>query len=210
MYHAIGSAPAGTPYRELYVAPSVFAAEIRWLASNGYRAVTMQQVYDAWTRGTPLPKRPVVLTFDDGYPGDVTTALPLLRTRRWPGVLNLQVGNLVPARVRELIRSGWEVDAHTFTHPDLTTVDAARLRREVVGSRVWIRGVFHVPCNFFAYPAGRYDGAVVAEVRAAGFLAAETTNGGYARSSQGLFTLDRIRVSASDGVAGLAEKLSGA
>ena len=51
----------------------------------------------------------------------------ILRAQHWPGNLNLQIGNLTPHHVRELIRAGWEIDAHTFTHPDLTTVGPTRL-----------------------------------------------------------------------------------
>jgi peptidoglycan/xylan/chitin deacetylase (PgdA/CDA1 family) len=136
----------------------------------------------------------------------------VLRRHHWPGVLNLQVdflrgvGALRPWRVRDLIAGGWEVDAHTFTHPDLTTVDGARLWHEVDGSRVAIHRLFHVPVDFFCYPGGRYDARVIASVRRAGFLGATTTAYGLARPPH-YFTLDRIRVDGGDGVAGLAAKL---
>jgi hypothetical protein len=66
--------------------------------------------------------------------------------------------------------------------------------------------MFHQPVDFFCYPAGRYDDAVVAAVRAAGFLGATTEAEGFAKRDS-LFTLDRVRVNGSDGVVGLAEKL---
>jgi peptidoglycan/xylan/chitin deacetylase (PgdA/CDA1 family) len=207
MYHVIDSPPAGAPFPSLYVSRSDFAGQVRWLAAHGFHAVSLEQLYAAWERGGPLPSKPVVLTFDDGYLPDITAALPILRAHGWPGVLFLHIGNLAPFRVRVLQHGGWEIDAHTFTHPDLTTVDAARLRREIAGSRKWIQGVFHVPCDFFAYPSGRYDAAAVAEVRAAGYSAAVTTNYGLSSPKQGLYTLDRIRVNGGDGVAGLAAKL---
>ena len=207
VYHVVGARPAGAPNAGLYVSPADFRAQVTWLARNGYHAVTLDQAYGNWRKYDRLPPKPVVLTFDDGYPGDYLYALPVLRARGWPGVLNLQVGNLVPARVRELIRAGWEIDAHTFTHPDLTTVDAARLRYEVAGSRRWIRRVFHVPVDFFCYPAGRYDARVVAAVRAAGYLGATTENPGLGGPGS-LYTLDRIRVNAGDGASGLAAKLA--
>jgi peptidoglycan/xylan/chitin deacetylase (PgdA/CDA1 family) len=108
--------------------------------------------------------------------------------------------------VRKLIGAGWEIDAHTLTHPDLTQVDAARLKDEVAGSRAAIRARFHVPVNFFCYPSGRYDATVVAAVQAAGYLGATTTNYGIARPGD-LYTLDRVRISGSDGVKGFAAKL---
>ena len=213
MYHVLSTAPAGAPFPELYVPKAAFAAEVAWLASHGFQAVTLQAVYDRWTKGTPLPQHPVVLSFDDGYRTDFTVAYRVLRARSWPGVLNLEVHNttvswgLSPGRVRRMIAAGWEVDAHTITHPDLTTLDATRLRAEVAGSRAVIRRTYGVPVSFFCYPAGRYDATVIAAVRQAGYLGATTTRPGLARPSE-LYTLARVRVNASDGVSGLAAKLT--
>jgi hypothetical protein len=66
--------------------------------------------------------------------------------------------------------------------------------------------MFHVPVSFFCYPAGRYDNRVVAAVRAAGYLGATTTAYGLARPGD-MFTLKRVRVNRSDGVAGFVSKL---
>ncbi len=194
MYHVLATPGPGVPFRELYVTPSTFAAQVRALARAGYRAVTLERVFAAWHGRAKLPRRPIVLSFDDGYPPDLTVALPVLRARRWPGVLNLQVGNLIVRKVRQLLAAGWEVDAHTFTHPDLTHVDAARLWQEVNGSRVSIRHTYGIPVDFFCYPAGRYDAAVLAAVRRAGYEGATTTQLGLARPSSNPYLLDRIRV----------------
>lgn len=208
-FHVIGDPPPGAPNPGLYDAPATFRAQVRWLALHGYHAVTLDQVSRHWhTAGwLALPGRPIVLTFDDGYPQDVSVAMPALRARGWAGVLNLQIGNLTPSRVRELIAAGWEVDAHTFTHPDLTRVGANQLRREVGASRRWIQAVFGAPANFFCYPFGRQDRAVVAAVRRAGYLGAETQNPGVAAPTGDSYRLPRIELSRSDGVAGLAAKL---
>jgi peptidoglycan/xylan/chitin deacetylase (PgdA/CDA1 family) len=212
MYHVIAPPLPNAPYPGLYVKPADFRAQVAWLAAHGYHAVTLRQVYDYWRGRHALPRKPVVLTFDDGYHSDFTVALPTLHARRWPGVLDLEVQNLQPVwgtrpgMVRKLIAAGWEIDAHTMTHPDLTTVDPAQLRYQVAGSRAAIRRMFHVPVDFFCYPVGRYDGAVLAAVRAAGFLGATTTTEGFARPNS-LYTLDRVRVNENDGVAGLAAKL---
>ena len=212
MYHVLSPAPAKAPYPELYVPPADFNAQVAWLAAHGYQAVTLQRVFDAWRGAATLPARPVVLSFDDGYLSDVKTALPVLKARQWPGVLNLEFRNLQPVwgirppGVRKLLAAGWELDAHTLTHPDLTTVDGARLRDEVAGSREAIRKRFHVPVNFFCYPAGRYNDAVIAAVQQAGYLGATTTRYGLARPSE-LYTLARVRVNGTDGARGLAAKL---
>lgn len=213
MYHVVAVPPASAPFPELYVPPATFAAQMRWLAGHGYHAVTLWQVYRRWRDGTPLPAHPIVLSFDDGYRAVYRNAVPVLHARGWPAVLNLEVRNergrwgLSPAHVSRMIGSGWELDSHTIDHPDLTTLGAAALRREVTGSRVILRRQFHVPVRFFCYPSGRYDDAVIRAVQAAGYLGATSTRYGLARPDE-LWTLARVRVNGSDGTSGLASKLA--
>ncbi len=107
-----------------------------------------------------------------------------------------------------MLAAGWELDAHTITHPDLTHVDDAQLWREVKGSRTQLERAFHVPVDFFCYPSGRYDARVVNAVRRAGYLGATTTNYGLAWPRD-IYTLGRIRINGSDRVTGFARKLEG-
>lgn len=208
-YHVIGLQPLGSSLEGLYVPPDELRAQADWLERNGWHSVTLGQVARYWRHGVALPPRPVVLSFDDGYPGDWKYALPILRAHHFAGVLNLQIGNLVPMRVRQLIHAGWEIDAHTFTHPDLRGVDSARLRREVTVSRRWLQRTFGIPVPAFCYPFGLYDARTVAEVRRAGYLVAETERQGWASPAQGMLTLSRIRITPTAGVSGLAAWLRG-
>jgi len=206
-YHVIGTAAAGAPNAGLYVSPAELRAQTSWLARHGWHTVTLGEVARSWRGGKPLPHDPVVLSFDDGYPGDWRFALPILHAHRFVGVLNLQIGNLVPLRVRQLLAAGWEVDSHTFTHPDLRSVSNVQLKREVVTSRHWLQRVFDIPVPAFCYPAGDYDARVVAAVRRGGYLLGETERPGRASPSQGLLTLDRLRVGPTTNVADLARLL---
>ena len=211
MYHVLGVPGPSQPYPELFVKPADLAGQLRWLARKGYHAVTLGQVFRYWRRAVPLPPKPVVLSFDDGYLSDYTVARPALQRYGWPGVLNLVVHNVAPGditapQVRALIAAGWEIDAHTISHVDLTGLGAAQLRREVAGSRLMLRHMFGQHVDFFCYPAGRYDAQVVAAVRAAGYLGATTVNPGLGMPSRP-YTLDRIRIDYSDGVTGFATKM---
>jgi peptidoglycan/xylan/chitin deacetylase (PgdA/CDA1 family) len=213
MYHVVANPVPGAPYPELYVPRGEFAGQVAWLAGHDYKAVTLGRVFDYWRGGAPLPRRPIVFSFDDGYRSQYANALPILRRERWPGVLNLEVRNirepwgLSPRAVRALLAAGWELDSHSITHPDLTTLDSARLWQEVAGSREILRRLFRVPVAFFCYPSGRYDGRVVAAVRAAGYLGATTTRYGLAAPGEP-FTLRRIRVDGTDVVLRFATKLN--
>jgi peptidoglycan/xylan/chitin deacetylase (PgdA/CDA1 family) len=214
MYHVVGNPRGRAPYTQLYVSAKVFTDQMRYLDRHGYEVVRLQDVYDYW-HGARLPRKPIVVSFDDGFATDATIALRILDAHGWAGTLNLALSHYGPSwglqrtTVTALIRAGWEIDSHTRTHADLRGLGAARLESEIAGSRRFLRGKFHVPVNFFAYPSGAYDSAAVAAVRKSGYLGATTTEYGLARPDE-LYTLDRIRVERSDGVSGLVAKLRGA
>jgi peptidoglycan/xylan/chitin deacetylase (PgdA/CDA1 family) len=202
MYHVISAAPPGAPEPQLWVSQLRFAAEMMALRRAGYHAITLATAMRAWRHGGPLPHRPIVISFDDGYLSDYTHARPVLRRLGWPAVLNLVLQNVGPGgvtarEVRRLIASGWEIDSHTLTHPDLTRLPSAVLRHELVGSRAEIRRRFGQPADFFCYPSGRYDTRVVAAVRAAGYRGATTVDEGLGVRGEP-FTLKRVRVNAGD------------
>jgi peptidoglycan/xylan/chitin deacetylase (PgdA/CDA1 family) len=76
------------------------------------------------------------------------------------------------AELRRLADAGWEIGAHTRTHPHLTHVDDARLAEELRGSRADCEARLGVPCHSLAYPFGDVDARVVAATASAGFAAA--------------------------------------
>jgi peptidoglycan/xylan/chitin deacetylase (PgdA/CDA1 family) len=212
MYHVVNPPLPGTPYPQLWVSSELFDSHLAALRAAGYHAVTLQRVWDAWTGRYALPGKPIVISFDDGYLSQYTHAKPALRRLGWPGVLNLKVGNIGPGgltkhMVRSMIAAGWEVDAHTITHPDLTSVGAAQLQQEVAGSRAILRRDFHVPVAFFCYPSGRFDATVEAAVRKAGYLAATTTQPGLAAPGGDPDALPRIRVDGGETAAQLMATL---
>ena len=207
-YHVLGSAPADAPYPELYVTRPDFHQEMDWLDDHGYQAVTLEEVEDAWYHDGTLPAKPVVVSFDDGYRPQYTYALPELRKHGWPGVLNLKAegSDLYESNVKAMLAAGWELASHTVDHSDLTTLDAAGLRRELSGSRQLLRREYGVPVEDFCYPAGRFDPTVIAAVEAAGYATATTEIPGEAdRDSP--YELARFEILGSTGVTGLATDL---
>lgn len=215
VYHVIGDPKARTPFKDLWISPRVLSRQMRYLDRHGYQVVGLQEVYDYW-HGGPLPAKPVVVSFDDGFANHYTQARRILAAHRWAGTLNLALSHfqrrgwgLSERMVRRLIRDDWELDCHSRTHAHLPGLSAAWLAREVAGPRRFLRRMFGVPVNFFAYPSGAFDAAAVAAVRRAGYQGATTTRSGLARPGEP-YTLDRIVILRSDGVMGLAKKLRAA
>lgn len=215
MYHEVRVPPPGAPNPGLFVSAQTFDAQAAWLARNGYHGITVAQLRQAWAGRRVLPKRPVVLTFDDGYRSVLQNVVPVLKRMRWPGVLYLALGNtrnpdgLSRAEVEQFVRAGWELGSHTINHLDLTTLGPAQLREETAGARDLIRRWFHQTPKDFCYPAGRFNSTAIAAVRRAGYLSATTTTPGLAVPSQ-RFELKRIRVNEAGGVGALAQSMGAA
>jgi len=211
MYHVIGPAAGAEDYPGLFLSTEDFQAQVNWLSENGYTAVTLVQVQNAWYDGGTLPPKPVVLSFDDGYLGQYLFAMPILEKKGWAGQLNLKSegSDLSSKQVKKMYRAGWEIASHTITHPDLTTLDPASLEHELVGSKNELEKDLGIEIVNFCYPAGQYDDEVVAAVEKAGYRGATTVNPGLAEKSMP-FELNRIRIDKGDGADALADKLSAA
>ncbi|MGB0119494.1 MAG: polysaccharide deacetylase family protein [Solirubrobacterales bacterium] len=204
MYHVIGEPAGEVTYPDLYLSVDDFSEQVDWLDRNGYTAVTLIQVQNAWFDGGTLPAKPIVLSFDDGYLGHYVDAMPVLREHGWAGQLNLKAegSDLSSKQVKKMIRAGWEIASHTTTHPDLPSLGPEALETELVGSKQKLENDLGIEIVNFCYPAGQYDDEVVAAVEAAGYRGATTVDPGLAERNEP-FTLKRIRIDRGDG----AEKL---
>jgi peptidoglycan/xylan/chitin deacetylase (PgdA/CDA1 family) len=202
MYHVINPPPPGAKFPGLYVPSREFAEQMQALAKAGFHAVTMDQMLANWTHGTPLPAgKPIVVSFDNGYQSQLTQALPVLRKLGWVGVENIQLTGLPPSQgglsetqVTELVAAGWELDTQGISHADLITLGSAALREQVTVAREQVRRRYHVPVNWFCYPSGHYNAAVIAEVKTAGYVGSTTVIPGWANPREDRYRLPRLRV----------------
>jgi len=216
MYHYIrvNPDPADHLGAGLSVTPDDFRSQMDWLAESGWHTVHLAQVHAYFARGEPLPPRPIVLSFDDGYADFYSTALPILRAHGFsavaylvPGFLDTP-GYLTRDQVRSLEGSGVEVGSHSLTHPDLTTVHGARLAQEVADSGRQLTELVGHPVLDFCYPSGRWNQEVVDQVQAAGYLTATTTQLGRERAWADRYAWGRIRVSGGEALRDFARALS--
>jgi peptidoglycan/xylan/chitin deacetylase (PgdA/CDA1 family) len=213
-YHRVAPlSAAGVP--DLKVDPVNFAAELRALHDSGYHTIHQYQLFDALYKGASLPRKPIIISVDDGYVDDVRTILPDLQ--RWHMVATFFVitgrmtepGFLTADQIRELDGAGMDVGDHTAHHLDLPMLTAAELRAETAGSRKVLDAVLGHPVYYFAYPFGAYNGAVVDAVRSAGFTMAYTTAGGITESTDSPLTMPRVHVGRAETPEGLLSVLGG-
>jgi peptidoglycan/xylan/chitin deacetylase (PgdA/CDA1 family) len=181
-FHRVAPPATAAALPDFILSPAVFAAELRRLARSGYRPVSEADLLRALYQGAPLPRRPVLLTFDDGYVDDVKTVLPLLELRGWPAsffVITGRVGLpefLTWPQIQQLDLAGMDVGSHTVDHVALANLRPRARDRELRASREALEEHLGHPVDWFAYPYGSYDAATVRAVRRAGYLLAFTTD----------------------------------
>ena len=62
--------------------PKAFVAQLDWLAANGYTTILPRDLANHWDHGTPLPPKPVIITFDDGSRSWISWVMPALTQAR--------------------------------------------------------------------------------------------------------------------------------
>ncbi len=95
MYHYISPAPTHDLLMlTLTVTPTLFAQQLDYLKQQGYQTITFNQLFDALYYGGPLPKKPIILTFDDGYEDVYQFALPILKAHGYSGMFYIITGKV--------------------------------------------------------------------------------------------------------------------
>lgn len=192
--------------RGLTILPDQLLAQMQKLRAAGFHTVSAAHVITSLRTGARLPKNPVVLTFDDGYSDQYTNVYPVLRRLHMVATFFIVPGFLDTPRyltwneVLTMARHGMDIEAHTLTHPDLTTLSAAARWHEIEGSRRVLQQRLHRQVRVLAYPYGAYNPAVEHDVAHAGFYAAFTTHQGWVLSSSNILALPRVYALHSDAV----------
>ncbi len=204
MYHYVSVPPPDADvYRlDLSVTPAAFEAQMAYLASAGYHPIRLQDLADYLLNGTPLPSKPIVLTFDDGYADNYAYAFPVLKKFKFPAtffVITQFVDDKKPGymnwdQLEDMAIEGMEIGSHTVNHIELSGKSRAVQNTEIAGAKLMIESRIGTPVKSFCYPAGKYDSRTIDVLRSTGHLAAVTEVQGTRQSSQSMYELRRIRV----------------
>jgi len=204
MYHHIRdfNDPTDTIGTNLSVDPVAFAAQLDYIRELGYSTITFAELESG-----NLPDKPVILSFDDGYENFYQNAYPALKSRGMKSVNFIITGSLAgdymtEAQIKELSDNGFEIGAHTVSHPDLSTATTARAIKEITASKSALETIIGKKVISFCYPSGKYNPEVEKEVKDAGYLYATTTKGGLADITANSLELSRYRVNHDTNIKG--------
>ena len=215
MYHRIVPAGlAGDSLPGLVVSPALFDAQLAALHAAGWHTVTVAQISQALQLHRTFPPRTFAISIDDGWDDGYLYALPILQRYGYHATYYVIAGRvgtwrnvLTPDELRTLVADGMEIGDHTMNHLSLPSLSQAALHYQVETAAELIESFVGERPATLAYPAGRYDAEVLAEVQADGFGMAVIEGSGAWESAADRFTVPRVRVSPSTTPTDLVNRL---
>ncbi|CCW34147.1 predicted xylanase/chitin deacetylase [Chthonomonas calidirosea] len=181
---------------------STFRRQLELIHRGGFHVITLRQLYDHLTKGTPLPPKPIALTFDDNNQGIYYYAFPLLRRYGYPATLFVHTGYVGVTTdkrhntwdmLRTMVQSGLiDVQSLTQSHPEnILLLSDKQIVKELVNSRRSIELHLGIPVYAFVYPCDKHDLRVAEDVYRTGYEIAFTEDRGNACASPNLYLVHR-------------------
>lgn len=186
------------------VSPQNFERHMAYLKKHQFHVIRLDTLVNAIQGRRRLPRKSVVITFDDGNEDNYANAFPILKKYQFPATIFV-ISDLVNAdgylsaqQMKEMSAYGIDIGSHTRGHPYLPELSSEDQRNEIHESKRRLEKELGVPVKYFAYPSGGFTEQIKRFVREAGYEGACTTNRGSDRWNRDVFELKRIRFSDKD------------
>jgi glycosyltransferase involved in cell wall biosynthesis len=210
-YHSISDLNGAGALEPFGVSPRWFRLQLRLLVR--YMHFIDGDEFRRFLEGGGVPRRAVLLTFDDCYQDLLDVALPRLREHRIPalafavtgllGATNEWSGQhcrtlLDASGLRKLLENNVAIGSHTRSHRVLNGLGPAEISDEISGSIADLEALDLGRPSFLAYPYGQCDSATQRAASVAGLAGAFTTQPGIARVDSEPFAIPRIEIMRDD------------
>lgn len=160
------------------VTTQAFKQQLQLLADSGFHSVLPDQLYAYLTKGTPLPPKPFMLTFDDTRVEHFTIAAPEMEKHGFKGVffvMTIPIGrpNYMSAdQIRELSDRGHVIGSHTWDHHNVKHLKGEDWEKQIQVPKEKLEAITGRPVEYFAYPFGVWNDTAALEIKKHSFKAA--------------------------------------
>jgi len=230
MYHSISEPGADSrhPYFGTVTSPAVFEQQMRYLHDSGFEMLSPADIFANGETSIRIVRKPVIITFDDGFRDFYTNAQPILAKYGFTAVMYLPTAYIQKTattfkgyecltwnEVRELSRAGVLFGSHTVTHPVLKEVGHDQLEAELRDSKKTIEDELGFAIDSFAYPYAypQHNREFVQRLRGvlidAGYQNGVSTIIGSTHGIEDRFCLKRLPANSWDDPTFFAAKLNG-
>jgi peptidoglycan/xylan/chitin deacetylase (PgdA/CDA1 family) len=180
------------------VTQSDFEAQMALIKELKIPVVSLAEVVSHIHKRQRWHRHVVCITFDDGFVTDYEVAYPVLKKYNFPATFFITIQNQKsPERWvqwREMAAAGFTLGSHTVSHPYLSLLPEADMRRELTESKQIIEKETGAEVTFLAPPYGRYNRKLIQLSQETGYAALLTTNVGVNRYNANVFELKRWTV----------------
>ena len=208
MYHSISN----EKNNDAVIAPELFAEQMAFLSREGYHPITLDALYAYLTEGKPLPQKPVVLTFDDGYRDTYEVVYPILKRYGFAATLFVStefIGErLTVDELKEMKAAGIAIMSHSGKHRELAPLSAEEQVKEISSSKQKLDELFSQDTRHFCYPNGSYSQETLRLLKQQGFKLAVTLEPGWVRQGDNPLTLRRVWIGNSVTLRYFGERVS--
>jgi len=200
---------------ELTVTERTFDDQMKTLHDEGYHTILPDDLYNYLTKGSPLPSKPIMITFDDSHEEHFSIAAKQMEKYGFKGVFFVMTividkpHYLSRREIYDLANSGEAIACHTYDHPLLTRIQDSEWTKEIDKPKKLLEQITGKPVYYFAYPYGAWDERAVDELKRRGIKAAFQLSEQQV-SRNPLYTIRRIMVSDNWSTAKLEEEIHSA
>ncbi len=202
VYHHIGPLhPAATPnLKSFSMGEEMFEKQMAYLQSKNYTTISFEQLNNHLLYNANLPKKPVIISFDDAWENQYIYALPLLQKYGFTATFFIPTKNLGHSHVlswdeiKKIDQAGMVIGSHTETHPFLDKITDEESRKEIIDSKKIIEENLGKTIYDFAYPYGAYNNHAIQIVKEAGYRTARTTDAGIYQKKEIVLNLKGMLV----------------
>lgn len=202
VYHHVRAAkpyPKSTWSWKMSVTPSVFEAQMQWIADHGYTTIDLNTYVSIMKGEIAGPEKPLVITFDDNNITQYEVALPVLEKHGFIAVfylitdkLGMKSGVINSALALDLHKRGQDIESHTVTHRALTGLSTAQMDQELKDSKATLEALLNKKILHVAYPGTAHNKTVRERAALAGYVTGTLMDPRTATEKDDFFKIPRI------------------
>lgn len=213
IYHSIENCNRNEDKLGLAVSPDVFYMHMMYLKENKFNVIGLLDLVKIIQKSKIIPKKSIVITFDDGYKSILTNALPILKEFGLSSVCFVNIYFIEKKVPKHLYWTHWptlnwediktlsedvQIGSHGLTHRKLTSLNHEDLLNEIGRSKELLEAKLKEEVNAFSYPHGAFNSKVKKVLRECGYFCSCSSVEGTNNSFSDLFFLRRTEISAYD------------
>ena len=177
-----------------------FETHMAYLHKNGYRTLTMKQYFNILDKKAAMPKKPILLTFDDNSDDFYPYVYPILQKYGMKAtqftVSDWVDGswNMTSEEILTVMKNGVDIQNHSVTHTFLAELSREEQFAEINDATIALKELTGRKTNVFAYPYGNYNADTISILKELDFKGAFKVGGGLSTDKSNRMELPRIMI----------------